>query len=791
VQRRDWEQSLSHGLNLVVVVVSLPFFAAVFVVIAPRVALRIMNGNCTPQGAAVFATVLADDDPPDEKSTAAEQLQQDISEERPLIPDSPSPIAQPYPQSSCSRLYPSSISCCILLSVFLLTIQLTMLMIGVRWSRSSRDDMWTKANLEKDTYGVQLEFDSMLSSVSNAPRSSLGHALFPPCTGFPPPFSPALMEAAWILTGQREAALLLDSCNRLQMSCVLQRLAITVLQIRPALQRDLWVNDCRTHLPCPYPSWQVRVNHPITDTDNDVIAWLLQQADWLSAWTTSWRSLPSPSALFHGLASNTSQPSAFVPGEPMKEQQLAWRFQTEVHARQHPRDCFNASLLLMDAFYELGGFGSWSHARAAAFALGVRAGRVVVEMEGEQQYAHAYSDCTRRKGLGGCDVLLPTSSCTVPDNWRALVDGDRQRFSASHDPWTGGSLQHHLHYLHDRRLLLYSEIRSEMMWTELHHSDVQGCHRKQLREELPSELDAYRLMPECWWNRQALAYLMRMTRQAESRLLQLVAQSLRLSQPHISAANALAYSDALTVTSNHTSHWWLAIHALKVEWQFTQLAPGLPDDLRVLVTKQETGTSECESGAEEVEPTGELSERVTPLLGYAFIRHGDKAKEATLFDDEAYITVMENTARNRGLRSWYVGSDHLLTPERVLIAAAALNVSTTTNSSIPLLRLFSSVLVNSIADKMHHPLASGFDWKTSEGLNDTEREAIVWRTLLEFGVAQIADVFLSVWPSNHPRMAYELATAASETMATAPFLRLVAKDEDDQNRCQISKVAPS
>ena len=93
-------------------------------------------------------------------------------------------------------------------------------------------------------------------------------------------------------------------------------------------------------------------------------------------------------------------------------------------------------------------------------------------------------------------------------------------------------------------------------------------------------------------------------------------------------------------------------------------------------------------------------------------------------------------------------------------------------------------MLSSIADKQHHPLASGFDWKTSLDLSDDEREAIVWRTLLEFGMAHIADVFLSVWSSNHPRMAYELAAAFSETMATAPFLRLTPKGEDErQNRC--------
>ena len=211
---------------------------------------------------------------------------------------------------------------------------------------------------------------------------------------------------------------------------------------------------------------------------------------------------------------------------------------------------------------------------------------------------------------------------------------------------------------------------------------IQGWDREQLRVELPGEFDAYRLMPECWWNRQALAYLMRMTTQAEQRLLQLVARLLRLSQPQVSAANALAYSDQLSSAADHTSHWWLAIHALKVEWQLTQLTPALPAALRQLVASDPPG--------EEDGVTATL-QREMPLLGYAFIRHGDKVKESTLFDDDAYISVMEKAARDRGLRSWYVGSDHLLTPERVQTAAAALTTSSnTTNTSSPLLRLYSS-----------------------------------------------------------------------------------------------------
>ena len=722
-----------------------------------------------------------------------------------LTEDGPSATFQPPPPSSWPLHRPPLLCCGLVLVLLLLTVlavEGALRVLAVDWHRlGAVGAMWANVNTTSAQGGHWRRRDpavpAPLAASPNSVQAPTPASFLPTYFLRPPPssdalLSPAAQETTWLLTGRRNAAQLLQArCNAsalrpiahlpAALPAALQRLTATALHLRPAVQRQLWLGDCRTHLPCLSPDWQTRRLHPRTESDDEPLARLLSSPDWMAGWMQLWHTMPSSDTLFHHLSPNASQDAqhsrAVIPGEPAEEQQLAWQWQTEVYARQHPLDCSNASLFLMDDFYELGGFGSWSHARAAAFALGVRAGRLVVEMEGTRQYSHAYSDCTRRKGLGGCDILLRTSHCPVPDNWQALLNQDRQRFQASHSSWAGGSLQQHLEYLRDRRLLAYSEVRDEMQWTELHHSNVKGWDRTQLREQLPSSLDAYRLMPECWWNRQALSYLMRMTRPAEERLLSLVAQSLQLPQPAVSASNVLSYADAL-VAANHTGHWWVAIHALKVEWQLGQLAPGLTAALRGVANSSVDGVRHCEVTAGG-NATAESSEARTPLLGYAFIRHGDKVTEATLFNDSDYLSIVEKTARNHGLRAWYVGSDHLLTPQRVVASAGALTLSSpSSNTSIPLLQLFSSSLLDAIPDKEHHPLAAGFDWKTSEALNDTDREGIVWRTLLEFGVAQVADVFVSVWTSNHPRMAYELATAASETGSTAPLIRLSSGDEE-------------
>jgi hypothetical protein len=88
------------------------------------------------------------------------------------------------------------------------------------------------------------------------------------------------------------------------------------------------------------------------------------------------------------------------------------------------------------------------------------------------------------------------------------------------------------------------------------------------------------------------------------------------------------------------------------------------------------------------------------------------------------------------------------------------------------IELFGSILVERILDKNNHPLQHGFDLHTALAVNDSTREELAWRTVVEFGVAQLADIFLSTWSSNHPRMAYEMSTALSDARATTPFIGL-------------------
>ena len=71
-------------------------------------------------------------------------------------------------------------------------------------------------------------------------------------------------------------------------------------------------------------------------------------------------------------------------------------------------------------------------------------------------------------------------------------------------------------------------------------------------------------MPECWWNRQLLSYHWRLLPQSARRLLTLVATSLRLAAPAVTAIHALAYADARAPSANHTAHWQLSVQALKL-----------------------------------------------------------------------------------------------------------------------------------------------------------------------------------------------------------------------------------
>ena len=573
-------------------------------------------------------------------------------------------------------------------------------------------------------------------------------------------------EAAFILTGDRNAAAALSAPIRSALRLALSAIAFALLTVRPVLQHELWLTDCSSYLPCPSPNAAVRRAHPNASRDAHVV----RQLEQLPAFRTHsldflLASPPSPAPLFHS-ASADPQRRFFVPGETAEEQELAMRFQSDLHARQHPANCSAVErIMVMDYFHSGGGVGSWSHARAVALAVGVRAGRLVIEAYDLGGYAHAYSDCTRRKGLGGCDMFLPASPCALPDDWGALVEQDAQEWQKAHptvDLARPTTLHQRIELLKDRRMLRYTELKKISPApepNELHHLPQQlpGWEREQLAH-LPEPLQYLRDMPECWWSRQALSYHFRLTQTAERRLLTLVAQSLQLPDPNTTAANAVRYADAVAPAPTHTAHWWLAIQAVKLEWQIHQLNPAL-------VNASRNDLAGVKDAAAAAAWSSAISTRA-PLLGYTFIRHGDKALEGSaLFADDRYLEFMRRVAHRQGLWTWYVGADDLMSPERM----RGVN-----NASAEPLRFHTSVLVDSISaeERQRHPLSAGFSWWTMFTLTDAHREAVMWRTVLEFAMGQVADVIVSTLSSNHPRMLYELATAVSDARATTPFLGL-------------------
>ena len=366
--------------------------------------------------------------------------------------------------------------------------------------------------------------------------------------------------------------------------------------------------------------------------------------------------------------------------------------------------------------------------------------------------------------MGGCDIFLPASSCELPPNWRQLLLKDQLDFERTHPPFDYGSVQDRLDYLRDRRYVLHTEYYQDSEPYELYHTDPPGWARAELFDELPRTFDAYRAMPECWWNRQLLAYHWRMRPAPAHRLLRLVAQSLQMPQPKTAATHALAYSGARAPSVNHTAYWWLAIQALKVAWQVEQAAPGFA----AVISRIAAGADGTGNGSVSTQPPagkGRGDTAPVPLLSWAFMRHGDKGQETRLFSDDVYLSQMLAASHQSNLSYWFIGTDDLHTPDRVRLALRRLPEADS-------IRLYTSALVDGIDDKAAVPHSTGWQSERMAELTDADRHAIVWRTMLDLAVAQVADAFLSIWSSNQPRMAYALATAVSDARATAPFIGL-------------------
>ena len=572
------------------------------------------------------------------------------------------------------------------------------------------------------------------------------------------PLSHAELQSLLLLSGQtREGVLSASALSTLRAAVRL--VADALLQGRPALQSALWRGHCKSYVPCPHPSnstltaWQ-----PNTSSGDDdwvqPLATRRTLADW---WSASLSPPPSNASAVDAAVLFPQHPNgaggAYAPGESAASQALAQDFQVLLYERQHPHDCANASFLLYDHLQLHSGFGQYQHTRAIHLLHAVRLGRVLIEVENDIAYPLAYSDCTRKHGLGGCDLFLNTTHCTLPDDWRQLLQQERAQYAELHGAFDGdwakaNWAQRHT-YLRHRRYLLFDEAVMGDRYEVVHGNlspysqadfvwDVQQGH-------YPLRFAA---MPECWWYGQVLTYNLRMTTPALIRLLEELARTLQLPEPTLTAQRVFDYATRLASSPDHTDFWWLAMQALKWTWQLHAVIP------------QPFSTNSSEPSPS---PPDTVASAV-PLLGYTFIRHGDKGSEAPLHAEAEYLHLMQHVQQVTGLSIWYVGADDLLSADVIreeLGNASALTV-------------LSSSLVDSIPDRAGHPLSHGFSMRTARTLTDAERLEILWRTLVDVGMAQLADVHVSSWTSNHPRLVYKLAQALSDERHALPFVAIEA-----------------
>ena len=290
-------------------------------------------------------------------------------------------------------------------------------------------------------------------------------------------------EAAWLLTGTRSAASALSQRTSWPLRVALGQLAKTLLFVRPALQRDLWLSHCQSHLPCAYPNLAVLLNFTEADNrdpDGDVIDGLCSSKTQLVGLNESMPAPPNVDLLFHAAG---AQRSHFAPGETASDQQLAQDFQSMVHNTQHPPNCNATELrfLLQSVFNFKSGFGTYTQSRAAIMAAGIRATRTVMELPGFGDYLHAFSDCMRRQGMGGCELFLPATSCPLPADWMELFQADKAAWLAApqHVDGNWSTYAEHIGKTRDRRWFYhwdwFAEVENNECCSSTQHNTAQHC----------------------------------------------------------------------------------------------------------------------------------------------------------------------------------------------------------------------------------------------------------------------------------------------------------------------------
>jgi hypothetical protein len=196
-----------------------------------------------------------------------------------------------------------------------------------------------------------------LASVGGWRRWRLGNGLSPtgnggglggcsPSSSSPSPSLPPLLsagerEAVLALTGHVVASdgVSLSSGGRLSLSSIeglrarLRSVAVALLHLRPALQRQMWVSDCQSFVPCPVPSRALREADPAFDDDRRLYAeWMSGEPVWAS-WARSTLKLDSSdSAESEAVERLFGPPTASTPwkllGETAESTELAARFQS-------------------------------------------------------------------------------------------------------------------------------------------------------------------------------------------------------------------------------------------------------------------------------------------------------------------------------------------------------------------------------------------------------------------------------------------------------------------------------
>ena len=592
-----------------------------------------------------------------------------------------------------------------------------------------------------------------------------------------PPLRFADRQALLLLTGRGdEEELPLTAATALRDA--LDEVATAQLRLRPALQSALWRQSCRSFLPCPYPA---NFASNTTGAANSTDTWT--DEEWertittrptVAGWRTSLSSVPlvDASAIFP--EDLNAAGGRFAPGETASSQRLAQQFQVFVHEQQHPDNCSAARYFIYDQRQEHSGFGMFQHIRAVHLFYAVRLGRVLFEPADVISYPLAYSDCTRRHGFGGCDVFLRNSHCTPPDGWQAEMQAEKEAYGAVHGQfvgdWTSWGDRHG--YLQHRRYLTFDESAIGERYELVHSNKPPYRHEDFAWDAKGGSYDGrFALMPDCWWYGQLVSYNMRMTVTAQTRLLEELARTLQLPEPNRTAQRVVNWASGHASSVNRTDFWWLSIQALKVEWQLHRIAPDLVAALQTASSHTALNLSSSTTTAAD--------ERRVPLLGYTFVRHGDKGSEAPLHGEDEYLQLMQHVQQHTGLSSWYVGADDLLSADVI----RSLDNSST-------LTLLSNSLVDSIPDKASHKLSRGFSMNTARTLSDADREAILWRTLVDTAMAQLADVHVSTWTSNHPRLVYKLAQALSDARQALPFVGVDAgydRDEDTNLHLQAKR----